>query len=100
MTKEQKEAYDKAIELYPNHSGAYNHLGIALAKQMKLDEAIACYRKALELDPKNAEAYLWLGISLRQSNKDAEARAAFTKSLALAPNRVWTKQQLDKTPAK
>ena len=52
------------------------------------------------IDPKNAEAYLWLGISLRQTNKDADARQAFTKSLSLNPNRVWVKQQLDKTPTK
>ena len=52
------------------------------------------------LDPKNAEAYLWLGVSLRKENKDAEARQALAKALELNPNRVWVKQQLDKTPAK
>ena len=60
--------------------------------------AIADFRKAIELDPKNAEAYLWLGVSLRKENKDAEARQALTKSLELNPNRVWVKQQLEKTP--
>ena len=62
--------------------------------------ATADFRKALELDPKNAEAYLWLGVSLRKENKDAEARQAFQKSLELNPNRLWVKQQLEKTPAK
>jgi Flp pilus assembly protein TadD len=41
-----------------------------------------------------------LGLSLRKENRDAEARQAFTKSLELNPNRVWAKQQLEKTPAK
>ena len=31
--------------------------------------------------------------------KNAEARQAFQKGLELDPNRVWIKQQLDKTPA-
>jgi len=62
--------------------------------------AIPDFQKAIQLDPKDAEAYLWLGIGLRQSNKEAEARQAFAKSLQLAPDRVWTKQQLEKTPAK
>jgi cytochrome c-type biogenesis protein CcmH/NrfG len=62
--------------------------------------AIASLRKAIELDTKNAEAYMWLGVSLRKDGKDAEARQAFTKALALNPNRVWVKQQLEKTPAK
>ena len=63
-------------------------------------QASADFRKAIELDPKNAEAYLWLGVSLRKENKDAEARQALTKALELNPNRVWVKQQLDKTPSK
>jgi len=62
--------------------------------------ALADFQKAIDLDAKNAEAYLWLGLSLRKENRDAEARRAFEKSLELNPTRVWTKQQLDKTPAK
>jgi Flp pilus assembly protein TadD len=37
---------------------------------------------------------------LRKQNRDAEARQAFGKALALDPNRVWVRQQLEKTPAK
>ena len=62
--------------------------------------SIPDFQKAIELDPGNAEAYLWLGLSLRKENRDAEARQAFAKSLELNPNRVWAKQQLEKTPAK
>ena len=57
-------------------------------------------QKAIELDPRNSEAHLWLGVSLRKENKEAEARQAFAKALELNPNRVWAKQQLDKTPGK
>jgi hypothetical protein len=39
-------------------------------------------------------------MSLRKEKRDDEARKAFAKSLELNPARVWTKQQLDKTPAK
>jgi hypothetical protein len=35
---------------------------------------------------------------LRKQNKDADARQAFAKSVTLNPQRVWAKQQLDKTP--
>ena len=100
-----KEAINKAVALAPNSSNVYVARGVGnyyLPQQLGggAEAAIADFRKALELDGKNAEAYLWLGLALRKENKDAEARQAFTKALELEPDRVWTKQQLDKTPAK
>ncbi len=102
--KKCKEAIQKAIEKDPKLASAYEARGVgnyylpqALGGGFEL--AIADFRKSLELDPKRAESYLWLGLSLRKENKNAEARAAFQKGLELDPNRVWIKQQLDKTPA-
>ena len=62
--------------------------------------AIRDMQRTIELDKQSAEAYLWLGLALRKLHRNEEAREAFTKSLALNPNRVFTRQQLDKTPAK
>lgn len=64
-----------------------------------MDLAIKDFRKSIELNPKNADAWLWLGIALRKENQPDEARKAIAKSVELNPNRVWAKQQLDKTPA-
>jgi tetratricopeptide (TPR) repeat protein len=64
-----------------------------------IDLAIRDFQKAIELNPKSDDAYLWLGLAMRKSNRNAEARKAFARSLELNPNRVWTKQQLEKTPA-
>jgi tetratricopeptide (TPR) repeat protein len=100
-----KEAINKAVEKAPKTSMMYVARGVGnyyvpaqLGGGAKL--SIPDFQKAIELDPANAEAYLWLGLSLRKENRDAEARQAFTKSLELNPNRIWTKQQLEKTPAK
>jgi tetratricopeptide (TPR) repeat protein len=102
--KRAKEAVEKAVQKDPKLSAAYEARGVGnyylpAAMGGGPDVAIPDFRKAVELDPKNAEAYLWLGLSLRKQNKNAEAREAFTKSLAINPNRVWVKQQLEKTPA-
>ena len=100
-----KDAINKAVEKAPKSSMMYVARGVGnyyLPSQLGggSKAAIPDFQKAIELDAKNAEAYLWLGLSLRKENRDAHARLAFTKSLELNPNRLWTKQQLDKTPAK
>jgi len=100
-----QEAIEKAIALDPKSSQAYLARGIGNYYKPSMfgggpDVAIRDIRRAIELDPKSAEAYLWLGLAQRKLRQNAEAREAFTKSLELNPRRIWTKQQLDKTPAK
>ena len=100
-----KEAIEKAVAKAPKSSLVWLARGVGnyyLPAQLggRPELAVADFRKAIDLDPKNAEAYLWLGLGLRKLNQDAEARQAFTRSLELNPNRVWAKQQLEKTPAK
>ena len=100
-----KEAINKAVDKAPKSSAVYVARGVGnyyLPAQLGggAKAAIPDFRKAIQLDSKNAEAWLWLGIALRQSGQEAEARQALTRSLELEPDRVWAKQQLDKTPAK
>ena len=100
-----KEAINKAVEKAPRASEMYVARGVGNLYLPAImgggpKPAIEDFQRAISLDPKNAEAYLWLGESLRRDNRAADARQAFTKSLALNPRRVWTKQQLDKTPPK
>ena len=63
------------------------------------DMAIKDFENALAIDPKLAEAHLWLGLAMRKSNRNADARKSLQKALDLNPQRVWIKQQLEKTPA-
>ena len=100
-----KDAINKAVEKAPKSSMMYVARGVGnyyvpaqLGGGAKL--AIPDFQKAIDLDRANAEAWLWLGLSLRKENRDGEARQAFAKSLELNPNRLWAKQQLEKTPAK
>lgn len=63
-----------------------------------LDLALNDLDKAISLDPNLADAYVWKGVTLRKANRGAEARQAFARALQLDPNRVWAKEQLNKTP--
>jgi len=95
---------NKAIELDPkaainylSHGVGNYYLPQALGGGM--EQAIKDFQKAISLDPKSADAYLWLGIALRREKRNADARQALAKAVELNPNRLWAKQQLDKTPA-
>lgn len=100
-----RDAVEKAVELAPKSAAMYVARGVGnyylpAAMGGGPEKAIADFRKAITLDPRDHEAYLWLGVALRKTNKEAEARQALEKSLQLNPDRMWTKQQLEKTPAK
>jgi tetratricopeptide (TPR) repeat protein len=103
--KKAEDAIAKAIALDGKSAQAYLARGIGNYYKPEMfgggpEPAMQDLRHAVELNPKSAEAYLWLGLALRKTHHNAEAREAFTKSLELNPERVWTKQQLEKTPAK
>jgi tetratricopeptide (TPR) repeat protein len=98
------EAVNKAIELDPKSAEAWMSRGVGnyyLPPQFGggTDKAIQDLQKALQLNPKLADAHLWLGIVLRKANRNGEARAALSRSLELNPQRVWARQQLERTPA-
>jgi tetratricopeptide (TPR) repeat protein len=100
-----KDAINRAVAKAPKSSAVYVARGVGNFYLPAMlgggpKPAIEDFKKAIQLDSNNSEAYLWLGVSLHKDNQDAEARKAFQKSLALNPKRVWTKQQLDKTPVK
>jgi tetratricopeptide (TPR) repeat protein len=97
------DSVNKAVELDPKSSMAYVSHGVGnyylpQAFGGGVDLAIKDFRKAIELNPKNADAWLWLGVALRRNNQPADAQKAFAQSLQMNPNRVWARQQLEKTP--
>jgi len=95
---------NKAVDLDPKSALAQMGRGVGnyyLPAQLggSIDQAIKDFDKAISLDAKLAEAYVWRGIALRKVNRNADARKAFEQSLQINPNRIWAKQQLEKTPA-
>ena len=95
---------NKAIQINPNFPEGYLSHGVGNyylppAFGGGIELAVKDFEKAIQLNPKLADAHMWLGVALRKQNRNADARKSFAKSLELNPNRLWAKQQLDKTPA-
>ena len=78
--------YDKAIELNPNYSLAYNNRGLAKSGLKDYEGAIVDYNKAIELNPNYAHAYNNRG-NAKYDLKDYEgAIVDDNKAIELNPN--------------
>jgi tetratricopeptide (TPR) repeat protein len=64
---------------------AYNNLGLALAADGQVDEAIVEYRKALEIEPGFGGARSNLGVALMDKGSTEAAIAEFRRALEIAP---------------
>ncbi len=85
-------AYEKALEIDPRHTSAWNNKGIVLSRMKKYEEAITCYDVAIEIDPTYANAWYNKANALRNfaqslvesaSNDRANAPKIVNRSIAL-----------------
>jgi tetratricopeptide (TPR) repeat protein len=102
--KRAKEAIDKAMQLDPKSARVFEARGVGnyyLPQQLGGGPELAMkdFKKAIELDPKLADSYLWLALALRKLHRNGEARQALQHAIDLDPQRIWLKEQLEKTPA-
>jgi tetratricopeptide (TPR) repeat protein len=71
---------------------ARSKLGVALAQQGRLDDAIAEFTKAVAMTPAYAPAFSNLGNAYRERGRLAEALAAYERALAIDPE-YWVAHQ-------
>ena len=75
--------YNKAIELKPNYTKAYNNRGNSYNSMKNYAAAIADYNEAIELDPDYADAYYNRGLSFSKTGENAKSDADFIKYFIL-----------------
>jgi tetratricopeptide (TPR) repeat protein len=78
--------YNKAIELDPGLSIAYDKRASASDYMGQYEEAIADCSKAIELDPQSATAYVNRGAAKNALGKYEEALEDYNKAIELDPN--------------
>ncbi|MGH9744697.1 MAG: tetratricopeptide repeat protein [Candidatus Acidiferrales bacterium] len=75
-------AFQKAIELVPDHAKPRFLLGWAYERSDKLPQAIEEYRAAVKLDEKDSDAHFALGRALLTTSQLAEAETEFRVAIA------------------
>jgi len=79
---------DKAIELEPENTNAYNNRGLTYRELEEHQKALADFDKVIKLEPNNADAYGNRGLTYRALEKNKQAIADFDKAIELEPNVV------------
>src|SRR5205823_7411903 len=82
---EARAAYQRAIELDPDHSDAHVNLGRMLHEEGAPLAAQQHYRRALETDPSHPTAAFNLGVALEDLGRLNEARNAYLRAIDLDP---------------
>ena len=77
------QAYDRAIELEPDHVKAHHNLANVYFRKGDFEPAAANYGRALELDPDYMLAAFHLGWTLRQLHRAGPAQETFERCLKI-----------------
>jgi tetratricopeptide (TPR) repeat protein len=76
----------EALELNPQNAAVHSALGVALARQGKVDEAVKHFTEAIRLNPRDIDAHYSLGQAAARLGKSDEAIQHFTNVLHLKPD--------------
>lgn len=87
-----EDAFRKAVALDADSAIARSKLGVALARQRRLDEGIEALRQAIQLNPRYAAAYSNLGNVYREQGRMDEALRAYQQAIEADPD-YWVAHQ-------
>ena len=91
---EAEAAYRTAIRLRPEHSDAYNNLGVLLNSQKRAREAAVCFSKVITLRPRDPQARRLLALAYCTLGEVDAAVAVFEEWLAEEPDHPVARHML------
>ncbi|MEK8029261.1 tetratricopeptide repeat protein [Ideonella sp. DXS29W] len=80
-----KQAAKAALDLQPDFTEAWLHLGNACLDLGELSEALSAYERAVSLQPRSLEAHYNLGIGLQRADRPADALPHFEMVVQAQP---------------
>jgi len=87
---EASTSFEKAIELNPNFSEAFNNLGNIKKSLNEPDKAIECFKMAIKLKDNNIEALFNLASIYQENNKFEDLIKIYKKLLHFDKNHIKT----------
>ena len=84
--------YDKALQLYPQHTEVLVRKGVTLHNEHEYDAAIRCFNEAIRLSPTLFKAVYNRGKTLLAQKCPAEAAADLDKATTLKPKHAKAHQ--------
>jgi len=84
--KDNLTLFSRALACTTNNLGIMNNMGLALAEEGRLDEAIQFYKKGLSLTPSDPVLCNNIGLALSDRGKFDEAITYYEKALKVKPS--------------
>jgi tetratricopeptide (TPR) repeat protein len=84
-TREAEERFARAVAIKSDYAPAHNELGLILAGEQKLDEAIASFSRARKADPSCVDTYLNLGFLEQHRGNIERALVHYDEAARLQP---------------
>lgn len=81
-----KTLWQTNIRVAPAAWMPYSNLGILVAREGRMEEAIWLFRRAIEIHPHYAEAHYNLGTALLMLGRHGEAESSLRRAIAIHPN--------------
>lgn len=88
LYKKAEEYWKETLRLRPSWTSAAFNLGVILAEQNRLKEAIICYELAIAYNPNHAEAQCNLGNIYAEFGRLEESDVCFRRAIAAKPELV------------
>jgi len=92
--KDSLSLWTRAVACTPGNQTAHDNLGILLAGQGNLDEAIPHFERAIQLKPDYAKAYYNLGTAFARQGRLPEAIPQFERAVQLNPAYLQARMSL------